>query len=108
MGSLLYIIVRQSTYEVDDIGEETYVLPRIVGKNRHALLTAPNPERRPRMTVPTTIRRDRTVCQRLEVGKVDGSGTKDSRNRNPPTGKAVRTTLAKEGRCSVCLPTDDR
>lgn len=105
---LCYIIVGWLACEVEDIAKEAYVFRRIVGKNLHALLTAPNPERRPRMTVPTTIRRDRTVCQRFEVGNVEGSGTKDSKNRNPPTGKAVRTTLAKEGRCTVCFPADKR
>jgi len=46
-----------------------------LGKNRHELLIAPNPDRKPRITVPMTMSRERYVENVPEGFKDDGRGT---------------------------------
>ena len=76
----------------------------IEGKKSHALLTAPNPERKPKIRVPTTVRRDRTFCHRLAEGNAAGSGMNDRKNRKSPTGRAVRMMRSTDGRRRACAP----
>ena len=86
-------------------GDGTYCFLRdIEGKKSHALLTAPNPERKPKIRVPTTVRRDRTFCHRLAEGNAAGSGMNDRKKRKSPTGKAARTMRSTDGRWRTCDP----
>lgn len=65
---------------------------------------APNPDRDPSMTVPTTVRRETVVDIRLEDGNADGSGIYDSNNRNNKTGIAFTNIRRLDGRCHACMP----
>lgn len=51
------------------------------GKNAQALLTAPNPERRPRTMIPRNTSLERVVATRPVVAKVSGRGIRESKNR---------------------------
>jgi hypothetical protein len=46
-----------------------------VGRNRHELLMAPKPDRNPRITVPTTMSRERYVEKVPEGFSDEGRGT---------------------------------
>lgn len=74
------------------------------GKNAHAVLIAPNPERAPNIIVPSTVKRDNAVTIILDDGSADGSGMNDSKNRNKPTGAILRSSRIEDGRCSTSVP----
>jgi hypothetical protein len=64
---------------VDDILQNLF--PDNNGKKAQALLTAPNPDRRPRMMVPSTINRDKIEVNKLGEGSAEGNGMYDSASR---------------------------
>ena len=101
---LFSTVCRRNAYRRESYGGTYLRLRERDGKNRHALLTAPNPESKPRMIVPTTVRRESTFCHRLDVGSPGGNGTSDKRKRNPPTGRAVKIKRTTDGRWTVCRP----
>ena len=87
VGDLPYLEVRDNT-----------------GKNLHALFTAPNPDSRPRITVPTTVNRANTILVvPVDVNPV-GKGMKERRKRKSPTGSAVRNSRVVVARWRPCKP----
>lgn len=75
-----------------------------MGKNLHALFTAPNPDSSPRITVPTTVSRANTTLVVPVDVKSPGKGTNERRKRKRPTGSAVRNSRVVLGRCKPCKP----
>lgn len=63
------------------------------------MLIAPNPDSRPRMIVPNTVRRDKVVAMMLDVGRAEGSGIISRKNKKRPTGMKLRNTRKTDGRC---------
>ena len=58
----------------------------------------PKPERRPRMTVPITVRRE-TMADTPDVSDMeDGNGTYDRMKRKKETGRTVRRHLTTNDR----------
>lgn len=62
------------------------------GMKVHALVTAPKPERRPRMRVPSTMRRAKVAAAMEGVARAAGSGTWDRAKRYSATGGMLRKT----------------
>lgn len=51
------------------------------GKNRHELLIAPKPDKRPRMIVPRTMSRDNAIVVTSDEVKAAGKGICDNAKR---------------------------
>lgn len=61
-----------------------------MGIKAQELLIAPKPESKPRMIVPSTIRRDNAAVKVSEDERAGGSGILESANKYRPTGIMLR------------------
>lgn len=63
------------------------------GKNAQALLTAPKPESRPSMMIPTNTSLESVIVVIVAVARDSGSGTCESKNKHKATGAPTMIAL---------------